>query len=151
MAKSILVHISGTRILPNIRYAQAYSNWYKLSLGQIEKNLATECPIYSKNSKLGLLSPFWGQKIYFQKILAQPCTNNNTTWAPCWVPEKTEKSSPRKIQERRVDRPYSEDPLNYGCICNKRISKLRGVAIENKKKFITTQLTITHYLEITHI
>ena len=41
-----------------------------------------------------------------------------------------------------MDRPYSEDPLNYGCICNKRIGKLRGVPVENKKK--------THYNSAYH-
>ena len=41
-----------------------------------------------------------------------------------------------------MDRPFSEDPLEYGCIFNKRISKLRDIAVENKNK--------THYNSAYH-
>ena len=41
-----------------------------------------------------------------------------------------------------MDRPFSEDHLEYGCIFNKRISKLRGTAVENKNK--------THYSSAYH-
>ena len=53
---------------------------------------------------------------------------------PCWVPEKTNEPIPRKLPNRRMDRPHSYDPSGHGQESYKRISQLRGIAVDNKNK-----------------
>ena len=54
---------------------------------------------------------------------------HNTTWAP-----DTMLRIPRKLLNRRTDRPYLYYPSGHGQGSYKRISQLRGIAVDNKNK-----------------
>ena len=71
---------------------------------------------------------FWEQKYFFQKIHLW----HNTLWALilCWVPEKNKELIPRKRPDRTTD--LIERTLLP--MANKRISQLRGIAVDSKNK-----------------
>ena len=86
--------------------------------------------MHSKNPRLVLFFPFLGQVIILKKsgsTLHGPLT-------PCWVPEKTKETIPRKLPKRKTDGPYSYDHSGHGQGSYKRISQLRGIAVDNKNK-----------------
>ena len=90
-------------------------------------------PINLKNPRLGLFSHFWG-KTLFSRNLPLSCTTPQGPLTPCWVPEKTKEPIPRKLQNRRTDRPYWNEPSGHGQGSNRRISQLRATAVDNKNK-----------------
>ena len=59
-------------------------------------------------------------------------------------PKKTKESIPEKLLNRRMDRPYSYDPSGHGQESYNRISQLSGIAVDNKDKLSTIQLSIPH-------
>ena len=50
--------------------------------------------------------PFCRQNL-FPKTLALSCTKTHVLLTPCWVPENAKEPIPRKLLDRRIDRPYS--------------------------------------------
>ena len=54
--------------------------------------------------------------------------------SPCGVPEKTKERIPRKLLNRRTDRPYSYDPSGHDQRYYKRISQFSAIALDNKAK-----------------
>ena len=128
LARSILGHISGTRIFPNIKLVQPYCNYSNINFNfspnwekikELRKN--SNFPIHSKIPRLGLFSRFWGGTSH------EPLT-------PCWVSEKTKEPIQRKLPNRRTDRPHSYDPSGHDQGSYKRISQLRGITVDNKNK-----------------
>ena len=92
--------------------------------------------MHSKNPTLGLFSPFWRQKHYFQKI--QLCHAQHHM-GPSYHVEFQKKKLKSQFQEnrrtgRRTGRPYSQDPSGHGHGSNKRIRELRVIAVDNKNK-----------------
>ena len=77
--------------------------------------------------------PILGGKHVFQKIWLSYTTPHEPL-TPCWLHEKAKEPIPRKLLNRRTDRTYSYDPSGYGQDSYKRISQLRGSAIDNKNK-----------------
>ena len=141
LAKSILGHISGSRIFPNMKLVQAYNNYSNITfiIDQIEKKLKNwkknlNLPIYSKNPRLGLFSPFWGQSIIFKKIWLCHAQHHMGTWHHIDFQKKTKEPVPRKLPNRMTDRPYSYNPSGHGQGSYKRISQLRGIAVDDKNK-----------------
>ena len=141
LAKSILGHISGSRIFPNMKLVQAYNNYSNITfiIDQIEKKLKNwkknlNLPIHSKNPRLGLFSPFWGQIIIFKKIWLCHAQHHMGTWHHIDFQKKTKEPIPRKHPNRRTDRPYSYNPSGHGQGSYKRISQLRGIAVDDKNK-----------------
>ena len=140
LTKSILDHISGTRIFPNMKFVYACSNYSNINFhyrpnGEKIKELRKKLnfPINLKNPRLGLFSHFWG-KTLFSRNLPLSCTTPQGPLTPCSVPEKTKEPIPRKLQNRRTDRPYWNEPSGHGQGSNRRISQLRATAVDNKNK-----------------
>ena len=114
-------HISGTRVFPNMKFVQAYSNYnntnfqYRPNREKI-KDLRKKLnfPILSKNPRLG--------KTLFSKNLALSCTTPHGSLTPCWVSEKTKEPIPRKLPNSRTDGPNSYDPSGHGQGSYKRVS-----------------------------
>ena len=96
LAKSILGHISGTRIFPNMKFVQAYSsysninfhyrpNWKKI----IELRKKTKLSYIYIQRTLGLAYfPHFRVKHCFQKMWLS-CTTRHGSRTPCWVPGKS--------------------------------------------------------------
>ena len=61
-------------------------------------------------------------------------TTSHGPLTPCGVPEKPKEPIPRKLLNRKTDRPYSCDPSGHGQESCKRISQLSGTAADNKNK-----------------
>ena len=127
LTKSILGHIWGTRIFPNIKFVQAYSNYnntdfyYRPNRQKIKelRNNST-FPYIQRTLSLATFL-ILGAKHYFQNI----CLSCTTLYAPLtsrWVPQKTKKPIPRKLPQRRTDRPYSYDLSGHGQGSCRRIS-----------------------------
>ena len=76
---------------------------------------------------------FWG-KTWFSKNLPLSYTTPHGPLTLCWVPGKTKLPIPKKLLNRRTDRPYSYDPSGHGQESYKRISQLSGIAVDNKDK-----------------
>ena len=142
MAKSILGHISGTRIFPNMQFVQAYRNYgnikfhYRPNRGKIkELKKKTKLSYIYIQRTLGLpYFPHFRAKRCFQEIWLSYTTRHRSL-TPCWVPEKTRESIRRKRPNRRttdlIHMCYSSghDPGSY-----RRISQLRGFAEDSKNK-----------------
>ena len=59
--------------------------------------------------------------------------------------KKTKGPIPRKLLNRGTGRPDSYDPSGHaGQESYRRISQLSSIAVDNKDKFSTTQLSIPH-------
>ena len=106
LAKSILTHISASETFPNMRLVHAYNNQYKtFIIDQLRKKYWLNFHIHSKSPVLDLFSPFCRQN--FPKKLKSQFQENRST-----------------------DRPFGD-----GWESDKRISQLRGIAVDNKDNF----------------
>ena len=142
MAKSILGHISGIRIFPNMKFVQAYSNYsninfhYRPNRGKIKELKKKPKHSYIQIQRtLGLpYFPHFRPKHCFQKIWLS-CTTRHRSLTPCWVPEKTKEPIRRKLPNRRTaDLIHMYYPSGHGQGSCRRISQLRGFAEDNKNK-----------------
>ena len=133
LAKSILGHISEpefSQIWNSFKHT-AITIIQTFIIDQIEKKLKN----WEKNSTflyiqktLGLnYFPHFGGKTLFSKNLALWCTTPHGPLKPCWVPEKTKEPIPRKLPNRRADRPYTYDPSGHGQGSYKRLSLLEAL------------------------
>ena len=71
LVKSILAHIPGTKFFWSKRFVQEYSKYITFlysSNTKKKKKKRPNFPINLKNHFFGLFPPFWGQKVFFQKI-----------------------------------------------------------------------------------
>ena len=74
---------------------------------------------------------------------------HNTTWAPNTMlssrKKKTKEAIPWKLLDR-MDKPYLQDPSGHSQGSNKRISQLRGIAVDNQNK---TQYNLAYHTSLT--
>ena len=106
LAKSILTHISASETFPNMRLVQAYNNQYKtFIIDQIEKKILTK---FSYTFKKPSAWPIFS--ILQAKI-------------------------PKKLKSQFQENRRSDRSFGHGWESNKRISQLRGIAVDNKDNF----------------
>ena len=89
------------------------------------------------HSKSSMLEHFWsilGTQFLFSKNLALSYVAPHEPLTPCCAPEKTKEPISRNLPDRRMARPYSQDPSGHRKGSNKSISQLRGIAVDNKNK-----------------
>ena len=140
LAKSILGHISGTRIF-RIWYLFKHTGITIIQtfiIDQIKKKLKNwekklNFPILQRTQGFAHFPHFW-IKTLFSKNLAPSCTTPHGLLTPYWVRKKTKEPIPKKLPNRRTDRPYSYDPSSHGHGSYKRKCQLRGIVIGNKNK-----------------
>ena len=113
LTKSILGHISRTRIFKKMKFLQAYSNYSNINF-YYRPNREKIKELWKKTK----LSYIYIQRTlgfaYFFHFRAKHCFQkiwlSCTTWrgllTPCWVPEKSKEPIQRKLPNRKTERTY---------------------------------------------